>query len=101
MVYLLIGADILMVGIFALLSNRLPSQIPLFYSQPWGEDQLGELWMIFILPAAMNLFYFINRTVYRKFFGGNEFVRKILYYVNLFIIISLTFTFLKIIFSVS
>jgi hypothetical protein len=34
-----------------MLGNQLPPQIPLFYSRPWGDLQLGEPWQILILPG--------------------------------------------------
>ena len=43
--------NLLMILIFAVEYHRLPPQIPLFYSKLWGEDQLGEVWMIFLLPV--------------------------------------------------
>jgi hypothetical protein len=101
MVYLLIAANLIMIGAFAFFSRHLPNQIPLFYSQAWGEDQLGDLWMIFILPLTMNFFYIFNQTIRRRFFNNNDFVKKIFYYINLFIIFAFTFTFLKIIFLVN
>ncbi|MBN1263743.1 MAG: hypothetical protein JW991_05315 [Candidatus Pacebacteria bacterium] len=42
--------------------NRLPPQLPLFFSRPWGEEQLGspsELWLlplISFLIIGFNLF---------------------------------------------
>jgi hypothetical protein len=43
--------------------NRLPPLIPLWYSKPWGADQLAHpLWLI-ILPAGSILLYFLNLGV--------------------------------------
>lgn len=36
---------------FALTYERLPAQIPLFYSLPWGEGQLVPIFEIIILPS--------------------------------------------------
>jgi uncharacterized membrane protein len=34
-----------------LTQNKLPPQIPLFYSNPWGSNQLADKFMIAILPV--------------------------------------------------
>lgn len=35
----------------ALFWSKLPPQIPLFYSRPWGEEQLAEKSQILFLPS--------------------------------------------------
>lgn len=42
---------IVQVLIIALSWNHLPLQLPLFYSQPWGEEQLTTPVGILILPV--------------------------------------------------
>lgn len=98
---LLIGANALMIGAFLLKLSKLPPQIPLFYSQIWGESQLVDSWMIFILLIFMNILFFINQYIFNKFYSDNIFIKNIFYYLNLFLIISLTLIFIKIIFLVS
>lgn len=98
--YLIIG-NILMAGVFILKLNQLPPQLPLFYSKPWGEDQLGDTWMIVILPLLLNIFYILNNYFYKKYFPGNLFIRKILDYLNLFLIIVITGIFVRIILLIS
>ena len=90
-----------MVGLFILRFNTLPPQIPLFYSKPWGEDQLADSWMIFLLPVILDLLFFFNNFIYQRFFPENMFVKKIIFYLNLFLILSMTLIFIKIIFLVT
>lgn len=97
----LIGANIVMIVVFILKFPSLPPQIPLFYSQPWGEDRVGELWMIVLLPFLLNVFFFMNQFFAKKFFPEDSFIKKMAEYFNLFLIITLTLIFIKIIFSVS
>ena len=101
MFYSLIAANVLMILTFILKFNNLPPQIPLFYSKPLGEDQLTDTWMIIILPLLLNILFFINNFISRKFFSEHELAKKILYYLNLFLIISFTFIFVKIITQVT
>ena len=101
MIKLLLGADILMVVTFLLKFKTMPPQIPLFYSQLWGENQLADSLIIFILPIFMNFLFFINQYIFNKFYAENVFIKNIFYYLNLFLIVSFTLIFIKIIFIVS
>lgn len=101
MFYLLIGSNFLMVLAFLLKLKTLPSQIPLFFSRPWGEAQLVDSWTIFLLLFLLDIFYFFNNYFYKKFFLDNLFVKKIIDYFNLFLILAFSYLFLKIMFLVS
>ena len=100
MAYLLILSNTIMLVSFMLFFDRLPPLIPLFPSLPWGEDRLGELWMVFLILLAMDLFYFANTVIFSRMFGQNQLMRKILHFANLFVIIGFTFIFFRIIMNV-
>ncbi len=100
MFYTLIGADIIMGIMFLFKLPTLPPQVPLFYSKPLGEEQLVDLWFIFVLPVLLHLFYVVNIGLYRRFFLGNEFIKKLVESLNLFLIITVTFIFVKILFLI-
>lgn len=97
MLYALIGSNIVMIGALLLRFNHLPPQIPLFFSKPWGEDQLVDNWMIFLLPVLLDIFYFINVSLVKRYFQENDLVKKILQYLNIFLIVAFTLIFIKII----
>ena len=99
--YTLILANLIMLGVLLLRFNLLPPQIPFFYSKPPGEDQLADTWIILLLPALMNFLYILNNFIYRKYFKQNDLLKKIFYYLNLFIIISFTLILIKIIFVIT
>jgi len=101
MSYPLIIANIIMAGILLVQFYHLPPQIPLFYSRPWGESQLADWWFILILPILMNLLYFFNRYIGKKFFSHNEFALKIITYFNFFLLFTFTLIFVRIIFLIS
>jgi len=101
MFFLLIAGNLLMAGIYILKLNHLPLQIPLFYSKPWGEDQLVDTWLIFLLPIILDLLIFVNYTVIKRLFSSNDLINKIAYYLNLFLIIITSYVFVRIIFLVS
>lgn len=101
MIYALLLADLLMAGSFAWLFSQLPPQIPLFYSRPWGEDQLVDYWFIFILPFLLHVFIFLNIYLYNRFFLPNQLVKKIMDTANWLFIVLCTLIFLKIIFLIT
>lgn len=50
------------VSIIALLMvwKNLPPQVPVWYSQPWGEEQLAHPGWLFLLPASSIAWYATN-----------------------------------------
>jgi hypothetical protein len=101
MIYALLGSNLFMMAIFIWRLGNLPPQLPLFYSRPWGEEQLADSWMILLLPAILDIFFFFNRYLQKKFFPDNQLVIKIIYCLNMTLIISFTLIFIKIIFLIT
>lgn len=97
MVYSLIIADFIMIIASVLSYNHLPPQIPLYYTHTWGEDQLADIWQILIIPIFMHIFYFANNWFKKKYIQPGSFIYKLIDGFNIFIVISFTFVFLKII----
>ena len=64
-------------GIWLVFSKNLPSQLPLFYSRPWGEDQLVEtrgLWW----PLYIAVLVAITATSVVKRLGTEKVLAAIL-----------------------
>lgn len=101
MLIALIIADVLMAGIFAWRFTMLPPQIPLFYSEIWGENQLVDFWFIILIPLLLHIFIFFNRFIYYKFFWQNHTVKNIINVVNWSWTIIFTGIFLRILFLVT
>lgn len=99
--YPLIIGNIVIALVFVLKFNNLPPQVPIFYSLPLGEDQLGDVWMIFILPFLMNFIFVFNNLINQRYFKENSLIKEIFFYLNLFIVVSFTFIFVKIIFAIT
>jgi len=92
---------IMLLFIFIFKANRLPPQIPLFYSKPEGEEQIADTLMIFLLPLSSFFFTVINNLIFTRYFSEDKFILKVIYYVDLLIILFTTFIFLRILFLVS
>lgn len=99
--YQLIFANLLMALVTLVKFQTLPPQIPLFYSKPPGEDQLTDTWVILILPLLMNLLFFLNSFIFKRYFNHDLFANKVFYFTNLFLIVSFALIFIKIVFLIS
>lgn len=88
-------------GIFLLKFTSFPPQIPLFYSRLEGDDQIADLFLIFLLPLLTLIMVFTNTLFVRKYLKENALVTKITYYINITIISLLTFIFVRIVFLIT
>lgn len=58
---------LLLQSLFLLLVYRsLPSELPLFYSRPWGEEQLGPRFLLWILPVLALILFLLNLFITKK-----------------------------------
>lgn len=58
---------LLLQSLFLLLVYRsLPRELPLFYSRPFGQEQLGSRFMLWILPALSLVFFLLNLFIAKK-----------------------------------
>ena len=46
--------------LLVVLYDRLPPQVPLFYSRPWGNDQLTYPLSLFLLPLGSLFWYLLT-----------------------------------------
>lgn len=81
-----------------LIHRALPLQLPLFYSLPWGENQLVTLDQFLILPATIVLIDLINLIIYWQLHSEQTLFKQIVVTTSLLTSIILTVSFLKIIF---
>lgn len=61
-----IGLSILMTGIILFLLPYLPKQVPLFYTETWGEARLAPRIYLLMLPILSILFMIINLVLGRS-----------------------------------
>lgn len=81
-----------------LLSKILPAKLPLFYSLPWGDNQLATHQQFFIIPAIITLITLGNLIISWQLHLSQIFFKKILMISSLINTLILTITYLKIIF---
>jgi len=58
--------------------NNLPSQVPFYYSLPWGESQLASASTLFILPMFSIIFLLIDHLLATYFLNHIKIFSQIL-----------------------
>jgi len=95
----LTALNLILVAIFF---KKLPPELPLFYSRPWGESQLVTKNQFLILPSGGLLILIINLRLASFLFSRELILAKIITWtttvISLLISISLIKTFLIIFF---
>lgn len=87
----------LLIFFFSTFKN-LPEKIPLFYSHPWGENQLGSTYQFLLLPCLLTLFLLINLIISWYIHESQLTLKRIFALCSLAISIFISLTGLKIIY---
>jgi len=94
-----LGLVVIMVGLFFAFYRKLPPEIPLFYSRPWGEAQLASPWLLLILPA-LSLFIIIFNFILSGLLFDFSFLAQVLMWGAAVFAFLALFTLAKIIFVI-
>ncbi len=82
--------------------NLLPEKVPLFYSRPWGEEQLaGKEWLLLIPALSLTIFLInwqLGKLLVKK---GESFLPIVMESSALLFSVLGTITLLKIIFLIT
>lgn len=78
--YILVGI-IINTGAFLLIYlyyNILPTQVPLYYFLSWGEKQLAQKIILYIVPTISSIFFFLNLFLsYKQYKAGSFRISKL------------------------
>lgn len=91
----------LFIVIFILKFNDLPPQLPLFYSLPRGNEQLGNPILLLLLPILSVLVLLINTVISLFIYKREKLLARIIMTLGCFTILAMFITFVKIIFAIS
>ena len=69
---------IIQVGLILWFFNQLPPELPLFYSQNWGQSWLASTSSIFILPFFSLIVMIINYSLAIYFYNKKILLSKLL-----------------------
>lgn len=62
---------------------KLPPQVPLLYSRPWGENQLVNKSLITLLPGLSTFLSLVNLRLASLLFKNEKFLSQVLVWLNL------------------
>ena len=83
--------------VFIVAIGSLPSQVPLYYSLPWGEAQLTSPWYLLLFPAMNVVILVINLSLAILVPTQERLLGRILIFVAAFIGFLTTIDLVKII----
>ncbi len=92
---------ILQIVLLILKFNDLPSLVPLFYSEPWGESQLVSAPLLFLLPLLSIIVAVTNSLLAVFLLNSAAFSSRLLLIFSLLFSFLSLFTLGKIIFLIS
>ena len=78
--------------------NQLPPKLPLFYSLPWGDNQLVSKQQFFLLPIILLLITLINSFIASQLHPLQVVLKRLLMFSLIFVDIVILATVLKIMF---
>ena len=73
-----IATILIQIILIAVSFGRLPGEVPIFYSRPWGEDMLGGPIFLLILPFSAFIALFLNFVMFRLFAKDDIFLERVL-----------------------
>lgn len=82
-------------------ASDFPSQVPLFYSLPWGKERLVSPTLLLILPGASFAVFIVNTFFAAVFFEKENLLSKILVFSSVFILFLSFYTLIRIVFLIS
>jgi len=88
-------------AVFIFKWRTLPRQLPLFYSLPRGEDQLGSPEVLLILPLLSLVIFIMNFLIGATIYSSEKLAAKLLVIAGAVSTILFFITFVKIIFLIS
>lgn len=83
-------------ALVAIFQLRLPPEVPLFYSRPWGKEQLAQPLLLLLPPAAAFLIFLLNLAWARTWAKEREFLSQILVLGGFVAVILSTITVIRI-----
>lgn len=92
-------ATLLMITLWVINFRSLPTELPLFYSLPWGDSQLGNIGQFIILPSTVLLITLTNLIISWHLHPSQIVVKRILSFSSATISLLFFISAMKIIFT--
>lgn len=97
LLFLTLGLSFLLLGITF---KKLPPIVPLYYSLPWGDEQLARTSELFIIPFSVMLILILNFFISMLLLKKDQFLTQLLLWASLALSVAGLITLSEIIFLV-
>lgn len=81
--------------------ESLPPELPLYYSRPWGDEQIAPRIFVGIFPLISIVFLILNTLLSRMFFYTEHLLSTVLLWSAMLVVILSSIGLIKILFLVS
>lgn|SRR3989344_2034901 len=92
-----ISISLFLLFLILLLPKFLPPKLPLFYSLPWGDKQLGSINQFLIIPAVILIINLVNLLIIRQLHPQQVLFKTILFFASIFLSLILLITVLRVV----
>lgn len=90
---LLVGSGLIFLAINF---SSLPPEVPLFFSRPWGKEQLGQRWQLILLPIFSLIIAIINTLLAAVFIKEERLLARLLVWTAVIVGLVLAVALIKI-----
>lgn len=95
-----LGLNIVLILIIIAFFFRLPPQIPLFYSRPWGTSQLASSYFLIVIVALSLLVLIINTLLASAFYARERLISSVITWTACLVIFLITVTVSRVVFLI-
>ena len=98
-----LGIVLILIQLAFLLINfkRLPSEVPLFYSLPWGEKRLADFKFLFLLPFLSLVIMTFNFMIAKKLYNNERLLSRMISSVAFVFVLFCLITLFQIIYIIT
>jgi len=87
-------------SLIGFLYKRIPLQVPLFFSRPWGEEQLAPRFYLFSLPLGLIILTVVNVWIAAQFYEKDSLLTYLLIFSITLVSLLVSVTLFQILFLV-
>lgn len=91
--FILVGLSFLILAFFW---KKLPPKAPLFYTKPWGEEQLAKDYFLWLLPGLSLIFTLLNWQIANLLFKNQLFLSQLIIWGNVTVCLLSSITLVRI-----
>lgn len=92
----ILGSTLISTGLIAWRFQSLPPQVPLWFSRPWGQDELAAPGWLFFLPAGILVWHLFNFLAAVYVVIENRVFTQILFFTSILISVMALITVVRI-----